>query len=90
MTKASVSRCSIARFLEAGKNLEEFVKSENWFREQARAQRHCEGDIEIDDNAPVSIGNDRGAYVQAWVWVPADDDAGELIDCLQFPPDLYR
>jgi hypothetical protein len=40
---------------------------------------HDEGTIEVDDNATVSRadGNlDRGAYVQAWVWV-SDDEAGE-------------
>jgi len=30
---------------------------------------HDEGEIEVDDGAPVSIGEDAGAYVQAWVWV---------------------
>jgi hypothetical protein len=28
------------------------------------------GELEIDENAPVSRGDDPGAYVQAWVWVP--------------------
>lgn len=28
-----------------------------------------DGDIEFDDNAIVSEGEDNGAYVQAWVWV---------------------
>lgn len=38
---------------------------------------HDEGDIEVDDNAKISRpdGNpERGAYVQAWVWV-RDEDA---------------
>jgi len=44
----------------------------------------CDGELEIDDNAVVSHGEDNGAYVQAWVWVgfggtrfdkyPADSD----------------
>lgn len=29
-----------------------------------------EGEVEIDDNAKLSEGDDNGAYVQAWVWVP--------------------
>lgn len=29
-----------------------------------------EGEIEVDANAEVSRGDDDGAYVQAWVWVP--------------------
>jgi len=31
--------------------------------------RICDGELEIDDNAVVSHGEDNGAYVQAWVWV---------------------
>ncbi len=31
--------------------------------------RVCDGELEIDDNAVVSHGDDNGAYVQAWVWV---------------------
>ena len=31
--------------------------------------RACDGELEIDDNAIVSYGEDNGAYVQAWVWV---------------------
>lgn len=26
-------------------------------------------DTKIDDNAPLSEGDDNGCYVQAWVWV---------------------
>jgi len=28
-----------------------------------------EGELEVDDNAVVSFGDDDGAYVQAWLWV---------------------
>jgi hypothetical protein len=28
-----------------------------------------DGELEIDDNAVISHGEDNGAYVQAWVWV---------------------
>lgn len=38
-----------------------------------RAERMREmakdGHLEIDDNAEISMGEDNGAYVQAWVWV---------------------
>lgn len=37
---------------------------------RARTLWHREGEIEVDPNAVVSRGNDNGAYVQAWVWVP--------------------
>jgi hypothetical protein len=41
-----------------------------------------EGFFEIDENAPVSQadGNpDKGAYVQAWIWIPdpIDNSLGE-------------
>jgi hypothetical protein len=42
------------------------------YREAAKRLHHDEGTCEVDDNAPVSraVGNpDKGAYVQAWVWV---------------------
>jgi hypothetical protein len=28
-----------------------------------------DGDVQVDDNAVISHGDDNGAYVQAWVWV---------------------
>lgn len=43
------------------------------YREAAKRQHHREGECEIDDNATVSFGEDAGAYVQAWVWIPAAD-----------------
>jgi hypothetical protein len=46
-------------------------------REMARAQRHRDGEVEIDENAVVSEGDDNGAYVQAWVWV---DFSGTPLD----------
>jgi hypothetical protein len=52
-----------------------------WYRAQAVKQYYDEGFFEIDENAPVSQadGNpDRGAYVQAWVWIPDSvSDASE-------------
>ncbi|MBI3835031.1 MAG: hypothetical protein HY287_11945 [Planctomycetes bacterium] len=41
-----------------------------------------EGELEIDDNAIVSLGADNGAYVQAWLWVDfastsLDKEAGD-------------
>jgi hypothetical protein len=44
-----------------------------WYRAQAAKQYYDEGFFEIDENSPISQadGNpDRGAYVQAWVWIP--------------------
>lgn len=51
-------------------------KTDKECREMAKIKYEKEGEIEIDDKAPVSRakGNpDKGAYVQAWVWVYDDD-----------------
>lgn len=48
-------------------------KADKEARKLAKVRYHREGEIEIDDNAKVSRaeGNpDRGAYVEAWVWIP--------------------
>lgn len=38
----------------------------------ARTDHHRDGELEIDDpGVIVSAGEDRGAYVLAWVWVEA-------------------
>ncbi len=37
--------------------------------ELARAEYEREGEVEIDDNAKLSEGEDNGSYVAAWVWV---------------------
>ena len=52
------------------------MRDETWFRHRARELYHDEGDIEVDNDAQVSIGEDAGAYVQAWVWVCSDEDDG--------------
>lgn len=40
-------------------------------RDRAQDIHHCEGSLEIDDHAIVSL-SDEGAYVQAWVWVGSE------------------
>lgn len=45
--------------------------------EAARLIYADEGVIEIDDSAKVSRGEDNGAYVQAWVWVPERKGEGK-------------
>jgi len=32
-----------------------------------------DGQLEIDNDAEVSLGDDPGAYVMTWTWVPAED-----------------
>ncbi len=39
------------------------------YRALARENYQRDGEIEIDDNAVVSRGDDNGAYVAAWLWV---------------------
>ena len=50
--------------------------------ELARNEHQKDGEVEIDDNAQLSEGNDNGCYVAAWVWVgfsgtPFDKDKEE-------------
>ncbi len=42
------------------------------YREAAGEKYAEEGRIEIDSDAVVSHGEDKGAYVAAWVWVDRD------------------
>ena len=35
----------------------------------AREQHEREGEVEIDEGAKLSEGDDNGCYVAAWVWV---------------------
>jgi hypothetical protein len=43
------------------------------YRQRARIRFEREGELEIDDAAPVSQGEEQGAYVQCWVWIDAPD-----------------
>lgn len=43
----------------------------------ARATLAREGELEFDDDAVASEGDDNGAYLQAWVWV---DFGGTSLD----------
>lgn len=45
--------------------------------ELARATLAHEGELEFDDDAVASEGDDNGAYLQAWVWV---DFGGTSLD----------
>ena len=47
------------------------------YRTAARRLYQSDGALEIDDESVVSRGDEAGAYVQAWVWVPADATAPE-------------
>lgn len=43
----------------------------------AKEQYHRDGEVEVDDGAKLSEGDDNGCYVAAWVWV---DFAGTEFD----------
>ncbi|MBS1722524.1 MAG: hypothetical protein JSS66_05895 [Armatimonadetes bacterium] len=49
------------------------------YRDEAK-RRAVEGELEVDDEAIVSMAEEspRGAYVQAWVWVDKEDVASDL------------
>jgi len=42
--------------------------------QRAKAQYEEEGSVEIDDNAKLSVGMDKGVYVEAWVWVADEEE----------------
>ena len=54
---------------------EDSAKKAQRYREAAQREWTRDGELEIDDGAPVSMGDDPGAYVQAWVWI-SNDQAG--------------
>jgi hypothetical protein len=53
------------------------VKRDERFRIQARELYHEDGQIEVDDDARISVA-DGGAYVEAWVWVPLKKQQSRL------------
>ncbi len=53
------------------------MKNQGWFRERAKELYHEDGQIEVDADARVALGDDNGAYVQAWVWVPSTKEQSE-------------
>lgn len=53
------------------------MKSDKWFRTRAEELYYEDGRIEVDGNARISRGNDEGAYVEAWVWVPSRQEESD-------------
>lgn len=49
----------------------------------ARQDYRIGDELEIDDNAKVSLGSDNGCFVQAWLWV---DFTGTEFDEEPDPP----
>jgi hypothetical protein len=52
--------------------------SDAQYREAAHRLHHADGEVEIDENAKLSRGDDPGCYVEAWVWVPNEDVKSKL------------
>jgi hypothetical protein len=52
------------------------TKQQDAYFQHARDHMQKDGEVEIDDDARVSLSEDGGgvcgAYVQAWIWVPKD------------------
>lgn len=56
------------------------IPTDEAMRNAARAVYEVEGSVEIDEDAPISRdadNTDKGAYVQAWVWVYDEDAAND-------------
>jgi len=45
----------------------------------AHDEWHRDGEIEVDPNAEISVGDADGVYVQAWVWVGLDHETVQRI-----------
>jgi len=56
---------------------EEEQGSGEWYRKEARRNFEEGGVVEIDPEAEPSRGDDKGAYVMAWVWVECEMDEEE-------------
>jgi hypothetical protein len=52
----------------------ELEQDANVAKYRAAAERQ-DGELEVDPDAVVSMGDDPGAYVMSWQWV-TDEDAG--------------
>lgn len=57
---------------------EELSPEEAAYLAYAQEKFHCDGDLEFDENAKVSIGEDSGAYVQCWKWIDSSDLGDKL------------
>lgn len=51
------------------------TNEEKAYAEHAAKNLHRDGELEFDDVPKVSISEDGGAYVQAWVWIDREDVA---------------
>jgi hypothetical protein len=66
--RALLSEISVATAKQENPTLRKYADA-------AQAEYHEEGELEFDDGAVVSHGEDAGAYVMCWRWVD-DETAG--------------
>jgi len=64
LSKDGLTLANCLTFFAAKRN-----KQELYFVKEAKERFSLEGELEVDDDAAVSMGDGDGAYVQAWVWV---------------------
>jgi hypothetical protein len=65
--------------METDETDETDMKSDEWIRARAK-ELYClcsYGDIQVHSDAIISFGDDPGAYVAAWVWVPFEEKQDE-------------
>lgn len=69
--KRNITLSDIRAFKEAVRTCDKGQKGEalSLIRSAAKERYESAGALEIDPDAIVSISEDDGAYVQAWVWV---------------------
>ena len=67
----------LSRGKPATQHEETNMKSDKWFRARAKELYCRDGEIEVDSNARISFGDDDGAYVEAWVWVPLNEEESD-------------
>jgi len=64
----------------------------NSFRAFAKDEHNDDGHLEIENSAIVSVSEDGGAYVEAWIWVPdealvcVEEGKGDTEGCKQGLP----
>ena len=76
-TKENLDRITMAE--NCIKSIDQHVSSRmdnQEYVEAAKDLRVVDGEIEVYDLAAVSVGEDKGNYVAAWVWVSDDDLVG--------------
>lgn len=70
-------RQAIAQGLTVANALSVFTEkrsaAEALFLKEAQEHHGRDGELEFDDNAVVSISEDRGAYVMGWTWIYLSD-----------------